>query len=75
MMQRCFKMTAMLVLVTGVTGCTVINEPPQGTCSVHDYKGRTWAAEGPRACRIALHRCERWHRRHLPNANWKCMHV
>jgi hypothetical protein len=73
-MQHCLKIAGLLALAGSLIGCTVAVEPNQGSCSVHDYKGRKWASAGPRACRIALNRCERWHRNHHPNANWKCMH-
>jgi hypothetical protein len=73
-MRICAKMLGILTASIILPGCTTIVEPNAGSCSVHDYRGRQWAAEGPRACRIAMNRCERWHMNHYPNANWRCMY-
>lgn len=73
-MSYSLKLASSFLVLASLAGCTTIVEQGPGVCSVHDYQGRNWSAEGPRACRIALHRCQRWHNRYHPNANWACMY-
>lgn len=73
-MKIALKLLGSVAICALLAGCSVTVEHESGRCGVHDYKGRKWAAEGPRACRIAKHKCERWHSRNQPNGKWACMY-